>query len=94
MDKDINPIRLLIQDLLSRNTNPGEIHVCPLCNGILHVRMSGYTQVRQTKRFAAYVHCENCETSVIFELDDPPPWINESPKVEVTNIIDALRKIK
>ena len=94
MDKgDITPLRLLIRDLLSRKTNPGEIHVCPLCKGILHVSMSGYTQVGQTKRFAAYTKCENCKTSVIFELDTPPPWIKESTKVEFTSIEDALHKL-
>jgi hypothetical protein len=91
---DITPLRLLLQDLLDRKTDPGEIHVCPLCQGILHVRMSGYTQVRQTKRFAAYVRCENCKVSVIFELGDPPPWIKERTKVEITSIKDALKKLK
>jgi len=91
---DITPLRRMITDLLDRKTDPGEIHVCPLCEGILHVKISGYTQVGQTKRFAAYVRCESCETRVIFELDTPSPWIKEATKVEFTSVMDALKKLR
>ena len=91
---NITPIRNLITKLVRLETDPGEIHVCPLCKGILHVKMSGYTHKGQTKRFAAYVRCENCETFIISELDTPPPWIKEADKIEFTSIKDALQKLK
>lgn len=89
---DITPLRSLVKDLISRDIDPGEIHVCPLCNGILHVSISGYAHGDQARRFAVYTRCENCKTSVIFELDNAPPWVKEA-NFEFNSIEDALEKL-
>jgi hypothetical protein len=59
MDKvDITPFQILLTDLLNRDTYPGEIHVCPLCSGRLHVSMSDYVQTSRGKRMGVSMECE------------------------------------
>lgn len=36
----------LVDDLIGRESDPGEIHVCPYCNGELHVSIRIYTEGR------------------------------------------------
>lgn len=94
MDKiDITPFQHLLMDLLNRDTDPGKIHICPLCNGRLHVSMSGYIQTSRGKRMGVGMDCEDCKRSVSFLVGTIPPWIKEAPEFEFTSLKDALEKL-
>ena len=93
MDKDdINLFDRLLTDLINRDTDPGEIHVCPQCNGRLHVSISGYVETNRGKRLGVSMRCDDCKASVSFKVGTIPPWVKEAPKFEFRSIKDVLEK--
>jgi len=37
MDQDEKSINELLDNLIKSSADPGEVHVCPICNGKIHV---------------------------------------------------------
>jgi hypothetical protein len=74
--------------LISRETDPGEIHKCPNCSGKLHVRF-GVLKSESRKvdgkpipsiwdnYMYVHVHCDDCsEMDVILHMGEHfPPWV-------------------
>lgn len=91
---ELERVRPLIYDLIRRETDPGEIHVCPNCNGKLHVSIVKVTSNEPLKIFpgepveksiwdnylAVGLRCENCKVQAFlhFTEDHIPQWAKES----------------
>ena len=66
----------LVHRLLIETSDPGEIHTCPICNGVLHVRFESY--VRHGKNLVGVnLFCEQCEINIVsdFPVEHLPIWI-------------------
>jgi hypothetical protein len=68
-------INELLDRLIKNTTDPGEIHVCPICNGKLHVWFGGYKRGEESL-FGATVECEACGIQMAVDYGMPPPsWV-------------------
>ena len=101
---ELDRIRPLIYDLIKRETNPGEIHVCPNCNGRLHVSIFKVISSEPLKIFPGEpveksmwdnyltvgLHCENCKVQVFLHFTEAhiPTWAKESEYKDMS--IDEL----
>ena len=76
----LESIRPLIRDLISRDNDPGEIQICPNCNGVLHVYISVYKEADQADELSVSVYCDGCKTTGFFEYSEQyvPSWAKES----------------
>jgi hypothetical protein len=84
----------LIDDLIRRETDPGEIHVCPICKGRLHVSMQILTEfdLEKKKVLGIGIRCEDCKTTAFFQDGYIPPWAKESEH-KITSLKDALDEL-
>lgn len=81
MKKDnLDILRPLIYDLISRESDPGEIHVCPNCKGKIHVSIQVLKHAHPPRYLAAGARCENCKIEGYFQFLESaiPPWAKES----------------
>jgi len=96
----------LIYDLLKRESDPGEIQVCPNCDGRLHVVIRIYTSepikisgelVKSIwdKYLGVGVHCDGCKLTAFlhFTEDCFPPWAKESEYKDM-NIDEAWKLLR
>ena len=92
---ELDLLRPLIYDLIRRETDPGEIHVCPICNGVLHVSITVYKETGREKELNVGAHCENCETTGFFRFYEKhiPVWAKES-KYKDMSPGDALKLLR
>jgi hypothetical protein len=88
-------IRPLIRDLISRDNDPGEIHICPNCNGALHVYITVYKEANRAEELSVGVHCEGCKTTGFFEYSEQyvPLWAKES-KYKDMNVDDLWKLMR
>jgi hypothetical protein len=65
----------LLDNLMKSRTDPGEIHVCPICNGKIHVWFAGYKRGEESL-FGAQVKCESYDIQIAVDYGVPPPsWV-------------------
>jgi hypothetical protein len=75
MDDEAKLIYKLLDNLIKYSSVPGEIHVCPICNGKLHVWFGGYKR-GEKNLFGATVSCESCEIQIAVDYAvSPPSWV-------------------
>jgi hypothetical protein len=81
----------LINDLIRREYDPGEIHICPNCRGKIHVSMQILTRVHPPRYLAVGARCENCKIEGYFQFSESkiPPWAKES-EINTLSLEDAL----
>ena len=81
----------LLDDLIRRESDPGEIHVCPYCNGELHVSIAIHISKPPMiagkpfrsgwdRYLGVGARCENCNAALFsqYSSDAAPPWAKES----------------
>ncbi|HEU0291243.1 MAG TPA: hypothetical protein VFR47_00805 [Anaerolineales bacterium] len=81
MKKDtLDILHPLIHDLISRESDPGEIHMCPNCKGKLHVSIQILKHAHPPRYLAVGARCEKCKIEGYFHFDESaiPPWAKES----------------
>lgn len=72
----------LIHQLMYEPNDPGEIHSCPNCGGVLHVRFLALptSDISNMPKLEVNSSCEKCRNNVftLYELmDDLPEWIKQ-----------------
>lgn len=78
MDNDDDWMLKLIGKLIDSPADPGEIHICPLCEGTLHVWFEAYQRGAETL-FGVQVRCDACETQMAVDYGAPlPAWLEAS----------------
>jgi hypothetical protein len=65
--------KLVIGDL-----DPGEIQVCPNCEGKLYVSIKVYATPYWGRYLGVGAHCENCKARIVSQRKDIPAWAEES----------------
>lgn len=68
----------LVQKIIVEMTEPGEIHVCPICGGVLHVRFLPYERV-DILLLEVNTFCESCEKNMFatYQVEKMPQWIKK-----------------
>jgi len=68
----------LVANLLTRTDDPGDVHICPICGGILHTQFEPYKRNRRDL-LGVIVKCDHCGISVGIDFDgsDLPSWLEE-----------------
>ena len=75
MNNDDQLIYELLNDLIKSTTDPGEIHVCPICSGKIHVCFGGYKRGEESL-FGATIKCDSCGIQMALDYAIPPPsWV-------------------
>jgi len=78
MDNEDDLILEFIDKLINSPTNPGEIQICPLCKGTLHVWFAAYKRGKE-RLFGVQVQCDSCETEMALDYGGPlPRWLEVS----------------
>jgi hypothetical protein len=73
--KDDEKIDDLLDNLIRSPIDPGELHICPICDGRIHVWFGGYRRGEE-RLFGATVKCESCEIQMAVDYAVPPPsWV-------------------
>jgi hypothetical protein len=76
MDHEDKLIDELLDNLIKSDTDPGEIHICPICEGELHVWFGAYKRLDESL-FGATVECKLCGIQMATDYAIPPPsWLN------------------
>lgn len=92
MEKDtLALLSPLIVDLIHRESDPGELHICPNCKGEIHISIQVLTRAHPPRYLAVGARCENCKIEGYFHFSesDIPPWAKES-EINNMNLDDAL----
>jgi hypothetical protein len=77
MSEQDEKIFRLIDQLMSATSDPGEIHVCPICGGSLHVRFQPYTRGSKAM-LGVQAFCESCGIAVAVDAARPPlKWLEK-----------------
>lgn len=78
LNEGYNDLERLLDRLSKATTDPGEIHVCPVCGGDLHVRFEPY--IRDGKSFLGlHAFCESCDAAIATDYAQlPPEWLQKS----------------
>jgi hypothetical protein len=74
MDDEAKLINELLDSLIKYTTDPGEIHVCPICNGELHVWFGGYKRFEESL-FGVQIKCDACGIQMAVDYGIPPSWV-------------------
>lgn len=92
-NNDSKLISEFLDKLVKSEMDPGEIHVCPNCEGKLHVSIRVYTTPYWGRYLGVGAHCENCKTRSVSQRKYIPPWAGES---QYKNLIveDLLKLIR
>lgn len=65
----------LLDKLIELDSDPGEIHTCPVCGGKIHIWFGAYQRFEQ-ELFGATVKCEACGIQMAFDYaTSPPSWV-------------------
>ena len=72
-----NRIDNLVHRLINTTNDPGEIHICPICGGVLHVKFSAYVRHRK-KMIGVNIWCDKCKIDIMsdYKVENAPPWIS------------------
>jgi len=75
MNNEDKLIYELLDNLIKYTIDPGEIHICPICNGEIHVWYGGYKRGEE-RLFGAIVRCESCGIQMALDYSiSPPSWV-------------------
>lgn len=75
MDNEDKLIYQFLGKLIKSPADPGELHICPICHGKIHVWFGGYRRGTETL-FGATVKCESCGINMAIDYEGPPPsWV-------------------
>jgi len=78
MDNEDDLIYELIDKLIQSPANPGEIQICPICNGTLHVWFTAYKRGKEML-FGVQIRCDSCDIDMALDYGaPPPPWLKAS----------------
>ncbi len=73
---DAKLIDELLDKLIKSDSDPGEIHICPICGGEIHVWFGAYK--RFERKFGVTVDCKSCGIKMAVDYAiSPPPWIQQ-----------------
>ena len=86
-----NLIGRFVDELVMSAVDPGEIHVCPNCKGILHVPIRIYTTPYWGNYLGTSAHCENCKAAIVSQGSYIPPWAKKSEYKDLSE--DELWKL-
>ena len=65
----------LLDRLRKMTIDPGEIHICPICGGKLHVKFGSYER-RGKSLLGVQVSCETCDVEMAVDyVQSPPEWL-------------------
>jgi hypothetical protein len=70
---------VLVHQLMHEASDPGEIHECPNCGGILHVHFLPFKRL-ELDLLEVNIHCEECKINIFttYRLDENlPQWIKQ-----------------
>ena len=75
--EEYDKLEQLLHRLCTATTDPGEVHVCPLCNGRLYVRFELYTR-GDKNMLGLQASCESCDAAMAVDcyVQPPPKWLN------------------
>jgi hypothetical protein len=68
-------INKLVFDLEHRETDPGEIHSCPICGGQIHVTFSIYHGRKGKEKLGVGVRCDKCRYIMSADGGSIPKWV-------------------
>ena len=75
MNSEDQLIHAFLDHLIDSATEPDEIHVCPICNGKIHVWFGGYRRGGESL-FGIMIKCESCDLEMAVDYGVPPPsWV-------------------
>jgi ssDNA-binding Zn-finger/Zn-ribbon topoisomerase 1 len=75
---DTKLIQELLDKLIKSDSDPGEIHICPICEGELHVWFGAYKRGNMSL-FGVTVKCKSCGFQMAVDYGVPPPqWAKHS----------------
>lgn len=102
-------LRSLINDLIRRETDPGELHICPNCQGRLTVSIRINRSKKSLKIYQGELiekslwdnylgvgaYCKDCKITGFFHFDEShfPPWAKESDYSNLS-IHEALDRLR
>jgi hypothetical protein len=76
MKKEDKLIDELIDKLIKSPTDPGEIHICPICNGKIHILFGAYKRGEESL-LGVLVKCESCGVQMATDYTMPQsPWLD------------------
>jgi hypothetical protein len=90
---DSKLISEFLDKLVKGNIDLGESHVCPNCEGKLHVSIRVYTTTYWGRYLGVGAHCENCRARIVSQGKYIPPWAKESEYKDL-NVEDLLKLIR
>jgi len=68
-------LKELVNNLLEAETDPGEVHHCPVCGGQVRVIFSAYTR-HGRELLGVQVWCEGCQIALAMDGGGPiPKWV-------------------
>ncbi len=85
----------LIDRLMKAPSDPGEIHICPVCGGRLHVHFDLYSR-GDKKITGIQCWCEECELAMAIDTADLPVWLSQndtSPSPTSVGDAETRRKL-
>ena len=75
MNNEDKLIYELLDNLIKYTIDPGEIHICPICNGEIHFWFGGYKRGEESL-LGAIARCESCGIQMAFDYSiSPPSWV-------------------
>jgi len=92
-EQDSKLISEFLGKLVEGDINPGEIHICPSCDGRLYVSIRVYTTPYWGRYLGVGAHCENCKARILSQGKYIPPWAEESPykDLDVEDLLKLMR---
>jgi hypothetical protein len=69
----------LVHRLMIEANDPGEIHTCPICDGVLHVRFQTYTRSGRDM-LGVNTFCEKCKINIFNDYslaEELPQWLKQ-----------------
>jgi len=84
-DKDSSALLTkFLAELENADSDPGEIHVCPICSGKLHVSIRIHENAYWGRYLAVGALCDNCKIQTISQGKHIPPWAKESEYINLS----------
>lgn len=77
--------------LLRMESDPGEVHECPICGGKAHIEVEVYGSEGR-KKVGVQIWCEGCQIVMALDGRGPiPAWAKPPSKLN-SGLIELLRK--
>lgn len=74
-EEETNLVLHLILELVNRETDPGEIHPCPICGNQIHVTFSVYTNRHSKEKLGVEARCDSCRFLMTLDGKVIPEWL-------------------